>query len=278
MSVATGGRADPAWAPRPRRVVGVPRRTCRSPRRPRRGAEPAGRRRLDPGADGIHGAGKRLSSDLFVRASRGDQLDLATERPRAAEGCGIELVVRELDLSGGALLDQLPVAERLRHGGSSRGRWGSTRTATSRPTRAGTSPPPRIRATSTSAAGRTRGMDALLAEGRRGSECPPDAAVPRGPADPGPRRAGPAAVVRAHLRRALGPRRRPRADHRPGRRQHAWDVDRGSSSVRRDRSRARPPSAPARVGAAPPVPALRGRVPAAAEETDGGCTTARGVA
>jgi ABC-type transport system substrate-binding protein len=44
---------------------------------------------------------------MFIRTSRGDQLDFATSARDQLAACGIELVVRELDLSGGALLDQL---------------------------------------------------------------------------------------------------------------------------------------------------------------------------
>jgi ABC-type transport system substrate-binding protein len=108
VGVATGGRTDPAWTPI------TPGTWAFAPDLPHPAGDPAGARRIleaagwVAGADGIYAkGGQRLSTALSVRASRGDQLDFANDALTQLAACGIELVVKQLDLSGGALLDQL---------------------------------------------------------------------------------------------------------------------------------------------------------------------------
>ncbi len=77
----------------------------RDPGRVRRALEDAGWRL---GADGVYARdGQRLSSQLFVRHSRGDELALALSASEQLRECGIELRVEELDVAGEALLSQI---------------------------------------------------------------------------------------------------------------------------------------------------------------------------
>jgi ABC-type transport system substrate-binding protein len=108
VGVATGGRTDPAWTPI------TPGTWAFAPDLPHPAGDPAGARRIleaaawVAGTDGVYAkGGQRLSTALSVRASRGDQLDFANDALTQLAACGIELVVKRLDLSGGALLDQL---------------------------------------------------------------------------------------------------------------------------------------------------------------------------
>jgi ABC-type transport system substrate-binding protein len=61
-----------------------------------------------PGSDGImERDGERLTSEIHVRPSRGDVLAFLERVSRELRECGIELLVRELDLTGDVLLSQL---------------------------------------------------------------------------------------------------------------------------------------------------------------------------
>ncbi|MBA3778597.1 MAG: ABC transporter substrate-binding protein [Chloroflexi bacterium] len=60
------------------------------------------------GNDGIFARGKaRLSSDVFIRPSRGDLLAYWRDAAEQLRACGIELTVRELGFSGNVLLSQI---------------------------------------------------------------------------------------------------------------------------------------------------------------------------
>lgn len=104
---ATGGRAIVAltstsagsWAMRP------PAATARDPDAAIAMLKGAGWTR---GADGIFAkGGKRLSSSIAVRPSRTDLLSFADAAAQQLSECGIELQVKELDLTGDLLLSQL---------------------------------------------------------------------------------------------------------------------------------------------------------------------------
>jgi peptide/nickel transport system substrate-binding protein len=61
-----------------------------------------------PGADGVRVRdGKRLSTTIAVRPTSVDLFTFANEAAEQLAECGIELVVEELDLTGGTMLDQL---------------------------------------------------------------------------------------------------------------------------------------------------------------------------
>lgn len=108
VRLATGGGGLVAWTPITPGTWASPEDLPQPP-----GDASGARGLLDasgyvPGTDSIYARdGQRLTSQLFVRASRGDELDFATEARDELRACGIELTVRELDVSGGALLDQL---------------------------------------------------------------------------------------------------------------------------------------------------------------------------
>jgi peptide/nickel transport system substrate-binding protein len=60
------------------------------------------------GEDGIrHKGGTRLTSEIAVRSSRTDLVTFAQAAAESLRDCGIELVVTELDLTGGLLVRQL---------------------------------------------------------------------------------------------------------------------------------------------------------------------------
>jgi ABC-type transport system substrate-binding protein len=61
-----------------------------------------------PGEDGVRERdGRRLSSTIAVRPTSVDLFTFANEAAAQLAECGIELVVEELDLTGGTMLDQL---------------------------------------------------------------------------------------------------------------------------------------------------------------------------
>ena len=61
-----------------------------------------------PGEDGVRARdGRRLSSTIAVRPTSVDLFTFANEAAAQLAECGIELVVEELDLTGGTMLDQL---------------------------------------------------------------------------------------------------------------------------------------------------------------------------
>jgi peptide/nickel transport system substrate-binding protein len=61
-----------------------------------------------PGVDGIRVRdGQRLSTTIAVRPTSVDQFTFANEAAEQLAECGIELLVEELDLTGGTMLDQL---------------------------------------------------------------------------------------------------------------------------------------------------------------------------
>jgi ABC-type transport system substrate-binding protein len=60
------------------------------------------------GGDGVREReGRRLSSSIAVRPTSVDLFSFANEAAQQLADCGIELVVEELDLTGGTMLDQL---------------------------------------------------------------------------------------------------------------------------------------------------------------------------
>jgi ABC-type transport system substrate-binding protein len=78
------------------------------PRDPQKARELLATAGWAPGGDGIMvRGGQRLSSEIAVRASRSDLVAFAGAASAQLRECGIELIVRELDLTGDLLLTQL---------------------------------------------------------------------------------------------------------------------------------------------------------------------------
>jgi ABC-type transport system substrate-binding protein len=105
---ATSGRSIVAWTPTSPGSW-VYHRSAATPSFDPTGAqavlERQGWRR---GTDGIYARrGQRLTSQIFVRPSRGDQLAFAQSASEQLRRCGIELRVRELGFSGDVLLRQI---------------------------------------------------------------------------------------------------------------------------------------------------------------------------
>jgi ABC-type transport system substrate-binding protein len=105
---ATSGRAIVAWSP----ISPASWAYHRSPDIPAFSAEEA-RAQLEKaawrrGADGIYAKrGQRLTSQIYVRPSRADQLAFAQAASHQLARCGIELRVTELGFSGDELLRQV---------------------------------------------------------------------------------------------------------------------------------------------------------------------------
>lgn len=97
--LATGPLAAGSWA------IPSPRPSARDVAAARALLSAAG---WTPGTDGIMVQGtERLSSGIAVRTSRSDLLAFAQGAAAQLRDCGIELVVRDLDLTGDLLLSQL---------------------------------------------------------------------------------------------------------------------------------------------------------------------------
>ncbi len=104
VGMQTASSRRPRTPPRP----GHFRRRARDPATwpPRRRSSTAPAGRPAPTASGS-ATGQRLSTTIAVRPTSVDQFTFANEAAEQLAECGIELLVEELDLTGGTMLDQL---------------------------------------------------------------------------------------------------------------------------------------------------------------------------